>query len=921
MRLRAFGPLLATVLFAACADDPASTPGGATPVRDTGVAPPVTDCTTDFECGEGSVCVEGACILGECNLDRRCPQGQSCNLVTYTCSGSDAPGCADHADCNGGYCIGGRCERVQCLEDEHCDPNETCENRQCVGAVARCADGDGDGYGPGCEAGDYDCDDANAAVNPGVVENGETLCGDGIDHDCDGADSECGERDDDGDGVTDKAGDCDDDDPTVNPNQAEVPYNGKDDDCNPATRDDDIDGDGWCRCLPGGGAPATCNGAPAEGCDCDDRAVHINPEARDIPGNGVDEDCDGADRQPSGDDRDGDGVSEADGDCNDDNPAVHPGAEEVPYNGIDDDCDHTTRDNDLDGDGFRHPEDCDDRNAAVNPNADEVYYNGRDDDCDPETADDDADGDGFPGGPNGTDCNDQAPSVNPGAEEVPYNGIDDDCDPATRDDDLDGDGFPRAEDCNDQDPGINPGVTENASTRCSDGIDHDCRGGDVACDPNAVDRDGDGVPDDQDCAPDDPAVPGPVEIPGNGIDDDCDPSTPDAVVACADDAFDDAARNDSRETATRVADGNTTGVQYGALVICDGDEDWYKIDLAVGDGLEVDVFFSHAEGDIDVSLYRLGANGSLLFVSSSVSVTDNETVYERRATEAGTYFVRVYRFRRGVSAYAMTVNLFQRCTDDPLGASGEHNDTAAAAGSFPPVGERRRICDYDDDWYTFTLDRRQRVRLDLLFAHAQGDLDLRLFRAGEEAPLASAVSSNDDETIDQELDAGRYVVRVYGFRGAQNGYYLFRTTGQSETVRQTYRGNAIPVPDFANGQPGVAELHLDFQARPGAVIRRLRIRDLDINHSWLLDLRVTALWNGEPVVVLWDRQGDENGGDGGLDDDFLPFTGGDINFDNRDYQDFAGRAANGRFTLRVEDHAVRDTGEIADLDVEIETIF
>ena len=133
----------------------------------------------------------------------------------------------------------------------------------------------------------------------------------------------------------------------------------------------------------------------------------------------------------------------------------------------------------------------------------------------------------------------------------------------------------------------------------------------------------DGVPDEQDCAPMNPEVPGPREIVNNGIDDDCNPET---VDECPDDVFDQARSNGNPVTASAVADGNTRSAQYGALKLCASDRDWYTIDVAQGSGLEVDLFFSE-EGDLDARLYKV-TTGFNLSITDSPSPMTKPFIYD-----------------------------------------------------------------------------------------------------------------------------------------------------------------------------------------------------------------------------------------------------------------------------------------------------
>jgi hypothetical protein len=77
--------------------------------------------------------------------------------------------------------------------------------------------------------------------------------------------------------------------------------------------------------LPAQPVDADGDGYPA-GFDCNDKDASIHPGAKEICGDGIDQDCDGHDLAKDQCDADGDRYTPAGGDCDDTNPAINPGA-------------------------------------------------------------------------------------------------------------------------------------------------------------------------------------------------------------------------------------------------------------------------------------------------------------------------------------------------------------------------------------------------------------------------------------------------------------------------------------------------------------------------------------------------------------------------------------------------------------------
>ena len=207
-----------------------------------------------------------------------------------------------------------------------------------------------------------------------------------------------------------------------------------------------------------------------------------------------------------------------------------------------------------------------------------------------------------------------------------------------------------------------------------------------------------------------------------------------------------------------------------------GDADSYVLNLAAGDAFDLQVQFAHADGDLDVGLF--GPEGSNFEVTSTSS--DDDEQLSGTAPVAGAYALVVLGYQDATNpAYSVLAHVTAGggggdCAEpnDPAeGPTGNH-DAAHAASLRDHLNGPLRICAGDSDFFYVDLEAGQRVTLQTLFQHAQGDLDTVL--TGPDGYENSSGSADDDEqhVLDPVPVAGRYVLEVFGYDNAENTYQL-----------------------------------------------------------------------------------------------------------------------------------------------------
>jgi len=177
------------------------------------------------------------------------------------------------------------------------------------------------------------------------------------------------------------------------------------------------------------------------------------------------------------------------------------------------------------------------------------------------------------------------------------------------------------------------------------------------------------------------------------------------------------------------------------------DEDYYSILVPFGNRLIADVYFSHAQANLEAILYAPACSRVL---DASTSDTDDERIRWLNDTGADLDVILRVFSNDGISCgdYDLDLDLVPdpclTAEDDAL----EPNDTCAEAarvgpGHLPDLFVRVGA----NDWFEITVPPFETLYAQALFEHADGNLDLGLYDACGGTLVAASVSETDNEQV------------------------------------------------------------------------------------------------------------------------------------------------------------------------------
>ena len=242
------------------------------------------------------------------------------------------------------------------------------------------------------------------------------------------------------------------------------------------------------------------------------------------------------------------------------------------------------------------------------------------------------------------------------------------------------------------------------------------------------------------------------------------------------------------------------------LAVCSDDDDWYSYTAPSHGSITVNARFSHLYGDIDLRVY----NSSQVLLGEGVTNTDDETVTVD-VTRGADYYIRVNHLPTlqdcACNRYDLSI------TPDDVYEDNDSDREMSDLGMPACLAETDLwIHGQDEDWYLITANYEGSIVIDLVFPHAEGNIDVAAYqRRGMDWSLsASSTSLTDNETLVVNAREGeRFRLQVY------LDYGPFPVLGRGDCTRYAMLvrgGQGGPLDTDADGDVDLAD-YAELQRR------------------------------------------------------------------------------------------------------------
>lgn len=211
--------------------------------------------------------------------------------------------------------------------------------------------------------------------------------------------------------------------------------------------------------------------------------------------------------------------------------------------------------------------------------------------------------------------------------------------------------------------------------------------------------------------------------------------------------------NDYFSQATVLTYGN-----YNSLILNGSEYDIYNVSVISGNTINVDIFFYHSEGDLDLSLYDI----SLSLVDNSTSITDNEHV-SYIAPITGYYSIIVDSYTDDL--YQQYYLIIDTGFDDIF----EENDDWLTPSYISNNTLYTNLTCTDSDFYYFWASEGYLINVTIEFSYVEGDLDLYLWDYWTIEIWDYSVTATSSENIIFAANSSDwYLIEVYNYEDNYN---------------------------------------------------------------------------------------------------------------------------------------------------------